>query len=57
MERCEYELFIEKYFGLNADETTEKTEIKTDFGQLVNALAMFSEERARANPIARAKKT
>jgi hypothetical protein len=49
MERCECELFIEKYFGLNTLNTTEKTEIKTDFGQLVNALVMFSEERAEAN--------
>jgi len=41
MERCKYELFVEKYFGLNPENTTENTVINTDFGALCNLLAMF----------------
>lgn len=39
--RCEKELFIEEYFGLVAVITNEETKVITDFGQLVNLLAMF----------------
>ena len=38
--RCEKELFVEEYFGLPAI-TNEETKVITDFGQLVNLLAMF----------------
>ena len=44
IERCKYELFVEKYFGLNSNNTTEDTVITTDFGQLCNLLAMFKNE-------------
>ena len=39
--RCEKELFIEEYFGLVPVITNEETKVITDFGQLVNLLAMF----------------
>lgn len=40
-DRCNKELFVEKYFGLISEITNEETKIITDFGQLVNLLAMF----------------
>lgn len=43
-QRCQYELAVEKYFGLNPDETNENTPIETDYGQLVNLLAMFDQQ-------------
>lgn len=43
-QRCEYELFVERYFDLPPD-ISEKEPITTDNGQLVNMLAMFDEER------------
>lgn len=39
--RCEKELFVEEYFGLIPVITNEETKVITDFGQLVNLLAMF----------------
>lgn len=42
--RCRKELFVEKYFGLVPVITNEETKVITDFGQLVNLLAMFEEE-------------
>lgn len=46
MKKCKYESFVEDYFGFNQDEViTEKKIIITDFGQLVNLLAMFDNER------------
>jgi hypothetical protein len=50
MERCKYELLVEEYFGIKADGSNinENTVITTDYGQLVNLLAMF-EQRVLAN--------
>ena len=47
MERCQLEIFIEKYFDLDEKTTTEKTLITTDFGQLVNMLSMFKEREKK----------
>jgi hypothetical protein len=44
--RCELELFVDKYFGINAVDETHP--ITTDYGQLVNLLAMFKEEQLDA---------
>jgi len=41
-----FELFVEKYFGLDAEETTENTKIDCDFGQAVNLIAMYEEQRS-----------
>ncbi len=40
MNRCEKELFVESYFGLTGD-INERMAINTDYGQLVNLLAMY----------------
>ena len=42
--RCGKELFVEEYFGLIPVLTNEETKVVTNFGQLVNLLAMFEEE-------------
>lgn len=47
--RCEYELYVEKYFGLNPNNTAEGTVINTDFGALCNLLAMFESETGRTD--------
>jgi hypothetical protein len=56
MKRCKKELFVEQYFGLIPEATDEKTIIVTDFGQVVNLLAMFidSDELLSACKSARA---
>lgn len=41
-ERCECELFVEKYFGIGP--VNERTPIEADYGQLVNLLTMFRDE-------------
>lgn len=49
-ERCECELFIEKYFGIH-NGANERTPITTDYGDLVNLLAMFRDElKAKPTP-------
>jgi hypothetical protein len=42
--RCECELFLEKYYGFSSQSLTERSKINTDYGDLVNLLAMFREE-------------
>jgi hypothetical protein len=42
-QRCQFEIFVEKYFGLAAETTTEDTNVfVSNFGELVNLLAMYS---------------
>ena len=49
MNRCKYELHIEKYFELNPKETTEKTTINVDFGILCDLLCSFDHARKNDN--------
>lgn len=37
---CQYEKHVREYFGL-PESVNENTDIKTDFGQLVNMVSMF----------------
>ena len=45
-ERCQYELFVEKYYGLSANCPNEMV-IKTNYADLVNLLAMFDQENSQ----------
>lgn len=40
--RCEFELFVEEYFGFSPLIEPD-AKIETDYGQLVNLLAMFKD--------------
>lgn len=51
MERCKYELFVEEYFGLKAEDTADYTQINTNYGQLVNLLAAFDQKYQKQVPI------
>lgn len=51
MERCKYELFVEKYFGLNPLITNQETKMVVDFGQLVDLLASFDNSDNSKLPI------
>jgi hypothetical protein len=44
MQQCEFESTVIEYFGLQEIDATEDTKIITDFGQLVNLLAIYQEK-------------
>lgn len=44
MERCKYELIVEKYFGLPDKGITENTQIKVDYGVLVDLVCAADQE-------------
>jgi hypothetical protein len=48
--RCEFELYIEKYFGLTPSSTNENTVIPADFGVLCDLLCGFKQELEKQKP-------
>lgn len=50
IERCEFELYVEKYFGLDPASTNENTVIPADFGVLCDLLCGFKQELEKNKP-------
>jgi hypothetical protein len=48
---CELEQNVIDYFGLDPDTVTENTKINTDFGHIVNILAMFRDRIAQIETV------